>query len=292
LPNTFYAKVYQGPGPISLVSLLDILEFVQMYGLFFLLIGLTFLIALRGAGSEHSGSRQNPHAAQAAARILYAACLAFLLLVTVQYLRSNLVQNLAHRFFVPHFVIGLIGFGVLLERIMTALPASRANLSQRLAYGIICLLVIGQLLLFTGSYWPTNSYFEAYRRLLADEHIPIGTFLRNHIPANEWLIVVEDAGAIPYLSLLKTVDFGKLNDRYLASDSHTASELADYFFSFNAGVLVFNSSVWDRVVYSPVTDFILDDPRFGSYRRAMKTRSDAWPGYFEFVYLRNDLVTQ
>ena len=133
-----------------------------------------------------------------------------------------------------------------------------------------------------------NKYHISLFILLA---IPADKFLRENVPANEWLVVHYDAGAIPFYSKLKTIDFGMINDEFLAHNKNiNMGERVDYFYSRNPGALVFVSHDRDYVKHSGAADFIISDKRFEDYSLVKKFGSNAKDDYFQFVFLRNDLI--
>jgi hypothetical protein len=221
--------------------------------------------------------------------VAFAAWAAFALVVCVQYARTALFMNYSHRFYAPLFPLALLAFGVLLDRGLRALGSSRRD---RILAAVAAVLLLAQLGVYARRLRSEVAYAETTKRLLADEHIPAGLFLRERVPPSEWLVVVVDAGAIPYYSRLKTVDFGGLNDEYLSkrfSALLTPEQLADYFFARNPGAAVFTSRDWEKVD-GPEPSPITTDPRFAQYVLARRYRSDALPNYYELVYLRKDLV--
>lgn len=134
----------------------------------------------------------------------------------------------------------------------------------------------------------------AYDQLLELVHVPAGKYLRERVPPEEWLVVVLDAGAIPYYSKLKTIDFGGLNDEFLSKRRHRKipkSEQADYLFSVNPGVVVFTSKRPDRIDKKRARRFanLLEDARFERYELVARF-SPSSHKYYELVYLRRDLV--
>ena len=122
------------------------------------------------------------------------------------------------------------------------------------------------------------------------EHNLIGQELKNIIPPSEWLVVYTDAGAMPYFSKLKTIDFGALNDPLLARGNLSPEEKIDYFYSKNPGAIVFTSENKDKLEYGAEAESISSDPRFKNYILYKKYFS-AIPRleYHQFVYLRKDL---
>ncbi|MCP4594760.1 MAG: hypothetical protein GY842_28850, partial [bacterium] len=89
-----------------------------------------------------------------------------------------------------------------------------------------------------------------------------------------------------------TVDFGKLNDEYLATHDLTSTQRADYFYSLNAGALVIASSDRHRLKPSRGGEALIEDPRFGRYSFLRDYCSPAFPNYRQLVFLRNDLYAR
>ncbi|TKJ42305.1 hypothetical protein CEE37_01095 [candidate division LCP-89 bacterium B3_LCP] len=228
------------------------------------------------------------------------AVLAFAVLVNFQYLRSRLLMNFEFRFFVPFFSISLIFLGVFLSLGFHALKEVRHN--KPMMYRIIgtatIILFAVQLLVNVNQLKKYVYLKTAYKSMIDEEHIPAGTFLRESVPSDEWLIVIHDTGAIPYYSGLKTVDFSRLNDEVLLKKDLSTSEILDYFYSFNAGAVVITSYEWDKIhqpwIYGPEAELIASDPRFEQYVLVKKYKADVPPespahDYFLFLFLRKDL---
>jgi hypothetical protein len=105
------------------------------------------------------------------------------------------------------------------------------------------------------------------------------------------LIVYGDAGAIPYYSKLRTVDFGQLNDEYLARRRPDLAARSEYFFSRNAGVAVITSYRKDKLERDKELEHITRDPRFNRFALVKVFESGCNRDYFEFVYFRKDMPT-
>jgi hypothetical protein len=135
-----------------------------------------------------------------------------------------------------------------------------------------------------------RQYTSTYKELMEEAHLPIGEYLRNTLSPNDWLVVDADAGVIPYYSKLKTVDFGRLNDEYLARNDHSEKEVVDYFFSRNAAALVLTSERRAARSRTRELETILADPRLGNYTLVKIYGSDLRSDYNEMLYVRSDLL--
>ena len=281
LPNTFYAKWSRR---FSYDSIRDLGKFLVLYA---------SAPALAGALGAALGLRRAAGTLRALAVPLAGAV--FFAAVAVQYSRSALIMNYSHRFFAPYYPIVLVWAGVLLECGLRSVEAdaSRRRLASAVRAAAVALLA-AQACLHVALLPRELRFAESTRALLVDEHIPAGRYLREHVPADEWLVVVVDAGAIPYYAGLRTVDFGGLNDEFLARrfrDRIPKAAIVDYFFARNPGALVFTSAYPDRIE-GPEPLPIADDPRFAGYVHVATYASSSWPSYYELVFLRRDLVSE
>jgi arabinofuranosyltransferase len=205
----------------------------------------------------------------------------FVCVVVVFYLRSNLVMDYSYRFFVPFYPFMLLAVAGLLNGAGTNLKFLPALL----------VLVLPQIGRHASEITVEKSHYTCYRELLQSEHITIGKYLRQAVPPNQVLIVYGDAGAIPYYSKLRTVDFGQLNDEYLARRRPDLAARSEYFFSRNAGVAVITSYRKDKLERDKELEHITRDPRFNRFALVKVFESGCNRDYFEFVYFRKDMPT-
>lgn len=207
---------------------------------------------------------------------------AFSLVMLSVYATSELIMTFSYRFLVPLYAIAVIAVGAIL---------ARTPLSFRSAAIVIAVLV--PWIVRSGKERRLKEYRDycsTHYKMLRDEHIAAGTFIDTILPAEECIIVHSDAGAIPYYAKRKTIDFGGLNDEFLARSDSSIAGIVDYFYSHNAGALVFTSRRRDRLEHGPEAKSIERDPRFQEYSLIKKYTSSARRNYFEFLYLRNDLL--
>jgi arabinofuranosyltransferase len=213
----------------------------------------------------------------------------FVVAVFYQYRRSALIMNYSHRFFAPFFPLFLAMFAVLSTNPASSRESPR---SRRLVWIGGSLLLAAQVGLWARAIVSEVAFARTTRDLIASEHVPAGLLLRERVPQGEWLAVVLDAGAIPYVSGLRTIDVGGLNDEFLGKRWYTRMEpgpVTDYVFGFDPGAFVFTSADWERVEHPNAGDFTRD-PRFERYGLVAKFRCETVPDYFQFIFLRRDLV--
>jgi hypothetical protein len=219
----------------------------------------------------------------------------FVAIVLAQYMRSNLAMNFSYRFYVPMYPMAILTLAWLLTPAFDAVRFHRKIRSWTYISVLVVLVflsltqVVCQMKWFVFKEIPFASQYET---LISEMHRPAGKYLRARVPTTEWLVVHIDAGAIPFYSGLKTVDFGVLNDEYLAHHDLSIEERVDYFFSVDPGAVVFTSYDWEDVDHGPEADAIISDPRFENYTLVRKFDNSTGEDYFEFVFLRQDLVDQ
>jgi hypothetical protein len=131
-----------------------------------------------------------------------------------------------------------------------------------------------------------------YARTLEREHKAVGKRLAQVMPQDESVACLMDAGAVSYYSRLRSYDFGKLNNEYLAARERTPQEVADYFFQVRPGAALFTTRNLRRVEYLPESEAIVGDSRFAEYDliETYRPPPEAGPStYYQFLYLRSDL---
>jgi hypothetical protein len=282
MPNTFYAKRLRH---VSFESAENLALFLALY-LFLPAAAVAALVAVAPRRSLEIFRRQRP-----GARLGVALALLAVASVAVQYLRAALIMNYAFRFWAPFYPLLVAALAVVASAALEALR-EREGRPRRGAVAAAAALLVAQLC-GHALFLPREREFAwQTARLIEDEHAPIARFLADRVPPGETIVVVVDAGAIPYFSKLRTIDFGGLNDEFLSRrfvDRIPEARVVDYFYAHDAAALVFTSNAWDHIA-GPEPAPITSDPRFERYVLAGKYRSDEHPNYFEFVYLRRDLV--
>lgn len=280
LPNTYYAKWHRGFVPDSLY---DMARFACVSVMLPALAAATLVVARwrRTADPLATASGAGSYV-ERPWRVVVPA-LAFVAICVVVYLRSALIMNYSGRFFVPMLPIVLMCAALAVGRV-----AGRSVAIVGLGTALLGIQVLANVAMLGRE----ARFAASTSRLLENEHVRVGRFLRGVVPVSEWTVVVVDAGAIPYHSGLKTVDFGGLNDAYLSRrfmDRRTQAEVVDYFFLHRPAAAVFTSRVPDRVD-GPERAPITSDPRFADYVLVATYSAPGWEAYYELVYLRRDLA--
>ncbi len=300
LPNTFYAKAYEAH-ILNPDTIIDLGKFVMTY-VAVPAMACIFLLLMYRHNLRREISQKMMEPLSPAASTWIASWL-FVAIALLQYMRTSLVMNYSSRFFFPFFPLILMTVGLVFEAALTW-ATRKARRTLRAAH-VIAIAVMLQLGLYVLVLQHDMAYYRMYKQIIDYLAIPAGDLLRANMPKGEWLAVHSDAGAVPYYSKLKTVDFGGLNDKVLASRPRLDErERVDYFYSVNPGAAVFTSVQWDTLDHDEEAQAIENDPRFERYALVRKFRGPGsvfrWRPYFfmkertdqyyYFLYVRKDLL--
>jgi hypothetical protein len=297
LPNTFYAKLsYTFPGG----TVTSLKEFGRDYLLLPALgVAVTWLAPVGGARvplvQEGGDYRKR------ASLLTVGSLLLFTGTVLTVYMRSTLSMNFSYRFYAPFYPVALL---VLAGVWSPAFRAVRLCSESRPLSQLIALVGLSAALIiqtgFQTQLLVLNEIPNAagYKTSVGEPLRAAGQYLKRRVPGREWLVVYVEAGAIPFYSGLKTVDFGEYNDEYLAHKRFgPLKDRVNYFFAKNPGALVFSSYVWRRVKFGAgrddgrEADAIMGDPRFENYTLVRKFGGfTVGTTFVEFVFLRRDLL--
>lgn len=145
------------------------------------------------------------------------------------------VMGYGHRFFHP--LVPLIA-AVSARGTVFVLPAVRGRFGPRRAtIAYVLLLVIG-LVTALSRYPFVWADFRQYARGMRNAHIRLGKLLAGHSGGENAILVIGDAGAVPYYSGWETVDSTGLNDPHIAK---TGDHSAGYVLPRNPSLVVLQS---------------------------------------------------
>ena len=292
LPNTFFVKTNVG---FSISNLMDLARFLIRY----FTAPLAACVLLFAADPDAlwrkiKNGQTIPNIRHAF--MLLAPYFIFIVLLLIQFSHAHLNMNYAYRFYLPILPALWITSALFFDWGWSALNSIKAArpVAQKFTMIFITVLFAYQASFYLAKLKEEIRFARDEKLSLEGQHIAIGKFLKEKIPASEWIVVYIDAGAIPYFSGLKTVDFGGLNDRYLAKNSQNLEEKIDYFYAHNPGAVVFTSESRDSLVYGDEAEAITKDKRFKKYSLVKKYFSPTAPprNYHEFLFVRNDLATK
>ena len=226
--------------------------------------------------------------------------LIFTIILLFQYFHSNLLMNFSYRFFIPIFPILLIILSVLLAIGFDNIK-KLSLLKPLTSKGYIILIA---LLLFIHfdliiSDFKKEVILDMKKKTMLDNvQIPAGKYIEANFSKDLILLVHADAGAIPYFSKLKTIDFGGLNNSFLSHRNKLSNkQIIDYFFKVNADVLAISSFSKGKVERNHMSlnwdtlRLILKDKRFNRYTLVKIFDAYVWH-YYVFVFVKNELANK
>jgi hypothetical protein len=284
LPNSYYVKRSGGFNPASLDNLY---WFARVY----LVVPAVAAAALFVAALSKRRDRNTRLRLSTEELALGAVVVILSVVVGIQYWRSHLWMNYSYRFMAPFYPSFLLVIGIIANRgLVTVTSQARSRGWTAVIIGVAALLSLFQIYRHVKSLPQEFREARNYQKLMQNEHIPAGRFIREHLPPGEWLAVHEDAGAIPYYAGHRTIDLGLLNNRVLTRMGPSDKELVDYAFDCWPGALCITSYTIDSLLPYRRGDSFKADSRFANYQLVRKIGAEAGRPYFQFVYFRQDLI--
>lgn len=291
LPNTFYAKqdasfVYR--------SFSDLKFFCKEY----LFLPAVFVVSTCMVYRDKTIAKhqQKQQFLKTNDLLTLGSLILFGIIIVVQYLRSNLGMDYSYRFYAPLYPIALVLFGWILSasyETARLIRQSKPLLHIAIILGLCVTLLIQVAFHMNWLLSKEMPFALNYKTRLAEMHHVVGRYIKKQLPDSEWLIVHNDAGVIPYYSELKTIDFGGLNDEFLAHNKKASIEdRVNYFFSKKPGAVVFTTYEWDQVNHGPEANAIISDPRFKEFKLVKKYNNTTGLKYYEFVFIKENLLEQ
>ncbi len=222
----------------------------------------------------------------------------FFIILLVQYFHSNLLMNFSHRFFLPLFPFLLILFSTILNFGYNNLAEIKSSkpLTYKANFILLIIILILHLISNIKIFKDEVLYTSKMKTLLEDIHIPAGKFINKIFDNDLTLLVHADAGAIPYFSKLRTIDFGGLNDVYLSHKAGLSEkQIVDYFFDVDADILAITSFNKNKILRKKgslnwdTLEQTIEDERFKNFTLVKIFETDVWT-YYEFIFVRNELL--
>jgi hypothetical protein len=211
----------------------------------------------------------------------------FLVVCWGLYLHSSLWMNYGSRFFYPFLPVILVFLIHALDSAWSRLKQGAEKHRRQLAarWCIAGLAVLqGGVMVFRAD--RQSVFLKDYTAVLEEELIPAGQFLAEHFPGDARVISYMDAGAVGYFSGLEIIDFGRLNDQYLAQNKLSNAQVLEYFFKQDADAVVMTSESQDSFSYVPEAMSIVRDPRFRAYRLSRRWGNSVGFPYWQWLYVR------
>ena len=185
------------------------------------------------------------------------------------YGQSELLMNYGNRFFMP-----------LLPFIIVGLAATWGELRWSkwlLIYGLLSgIFTIGAAV---------NAY--NYALMMQSEHAAAAAWISEHVPADQTLAVIVDAGLVPYQTAMRTIDVGALNDPVLAHEQDAQARAA-YVLNQQPAVVLLATGELGIVAAEATRTALLADPRWqATYRLAQEFRRPHSFEYHQQVWVRD-----
>ncbi len=223
------------------------------------------------------------------------AALSCVVVLAIAYSRSTLLMSYVYRFQIHGLFLVAPLLGVLLASARWHELLRRCGRVKGGALGLLfAACLIGVPVEWIRAERNIAPSAQTYYDVMWEEHARVGTWLRDHLAASEPVACWIDAGIIPFLADDHVaIDFGRLNDRYLAQPGITRAHIADYFFSLHPGALVMTTDIAANVGPQYDGSILTADPRFDAYERERTFCSATHPrAPCEILYLRRGARAQ
>lgn len=270
LPNTFYAK----RGAANAEFLRDVWAMTSDSCLDLALLGVLAAVVLVTRRGRFAVTRPERALLAIGVTVVGASALA--------YGRSDLVMNYGRRFAVHVFPWVVTSTLVLATHVVDALR-SRDLGRMRVLVGAFALLALAHGVFVSFEARSAASTTAIMRgRLTAPMYDAARDWIVDHAPPTATLACYPDAGRIPFETGLRSIDFGKLNDAYLARTAKSPADVADYFFRSMPDLLL----LWKReggLPYDEGAGAILADERFARYRVGFAREQADGSGLYVYV---------
>ncbi len=261
VPNTFFAK-RSGWNAAHLRDLATIVNrhFVDLVG-----VGVACILVLAVSRGRAPRLRHTERC------IALVSAFSLVAMATV-YARSEPVMDYAHRF-AMHDLPWIEGLCLVVTavaiRALRRLPTGTTiALGGLLGFATVSAVVRGL------SELPNEmTRMTAYDVSTAGLYRPMLEWIRSNTAPDATIAVYPDAGLIPYETKRRTIDFGRLNDAYLAREAHFPEDFVAYFFARDPDVLLVSQRDPQRL-WDEAAEEIVADPRFHE-RYALVLRREA-----------------
>jgi hypothetical protein len=265
LPNTYFAK----RGEANLVHVSDLVFLGDRYFLDAGIagVGLFFLSSLLGAARRRISPRWV---------MMAAVAVAILVANVVGYARADLVMNYQYRFamhalpWLAVLALGVLAAGITqLQRLAREAPLPAALLGS-----VATIALVAGVSARSSSRESDDLWMTRYEKMVKNDYLPIAGYLQEHAAKRAQLAVYPDAGIVPYRTKLFTLDFGRLNDIYLAREARSPADIARYFFASAPDAFVV-TQVGPGRLWDDGADAIVHAPEFdGLYALALDYSND------------------
>ncbi|MEZ4313069.1 MAG: hypothetical protein R3F14_34035 [Polyangiaceae bacterium] len=258
LPNTYYAKL-GNPGEQGAFAA-SFGEHFQAYFLPAVVAMIATAIVARALGRPVTPL---PAPVKSARQALLLGAAPGYLALSWSYLRSDLVMGYSDRFAFHLFGLSSLLFLLAVAEVDRRLRSLRESAPAHSATFVLACAALYLPFANAMQRAPKERAFrDSYARATETHLLPTARLLKEILPPDATLAVYPDAGVVPYSTMLRTVDFGKLNDTYLAREATGTASVAEYFFDRSPDALMISLRAGLARTYDEGGDRILSDPRF------------------------------
>ena len=270
IPNTAYAKQFESG--YNFQSLLEWGKFM-LHGFSGIVVAIGILLFSRVMDKGISFRLRH--------KMLWVP-VGFIVLIMLAYGRAHLYMNYSYRFFAPMFPLFLFLFAWTGERLFRS--------AKRWVLVVAGLFLLLQSGLYARKFKQDWYFMDYYGAIMEEELMAAGKLIRERLPQEEKVACFLDAGAVAYFGERKAIDFGGLNDAYLAKKAVGTADVVNYFYDSNPGAAVMTST--DATKYDYIEDAvaIVEDTRFEQYTLLKKFENSTGFPYYQFLYIRKDLL--
>jgi arabinofuranosyltransferase len=216
------------------------------------------------------------------------------LVAAAQYSRSVLVMNYLFRFQV-HFLFLLLPLvGAILPSLsdLRALPRRLGVAKGWAVAGLVAVCAVALPVELVENAASVRALTQRYLDIQTDQPARMGAWLSEHLPPSEAIACWVDAGLIPFVADdHMVIDFGRLNDAYLARPGIRPDEVADYFFARLPGALELTCDSATCTIPQHQGTIVTLDPRFAAYQARLAFCSPEHPeAPCEVLFLRQGVT--
>jgi hypothetical protein len=258
LPNTYYAKLQAASHSEYFLQWWQFLEKATLLPLALLpLVVVVAAVLPRAIVPQRS-------------KLMWLAVASVLILglFSWAYMRSNLIMNYSHRFQYHAQPIVMLWVGIVVAAGVTAVKRlhSRSKGLAGSASIVLALVLSASVAVGREQLTVEREFASGYFLTLESEHRPAALWLRASLPSDATVALFPDAGIIPLLTQLPSIDFGRLNDVYLAREARSDADVVDYFFRRRPQALAIVCYPPADPAWEPAARRLLADPRMTDYQ--------------------------
>lgn len=207
-----------------------------------------------------------------------------LAVVALVYARSEPIMDYAHRFAMHD--LPWVEALCLIASTAAVRALRRVRAGTALALGALLGLATASAVVRGVGELPNEmTRMAVYDTSTAGLYRPMVEWILANTAPNATIAVYPDAGIIPYQTKRRAIDFGRLNDAYLAREAHFPEDFVAYFFARDPDVLVVSQRDTRRL-WDEAAEQIVSDRRFQERYELVLRRDAPAAGIALMLYVR------